>query len=167
MRVRVSCICDLIAAEGKYHLKCYLSFFRKISRLSNKCNDVEFEDIAFEQTMQELSEGLQDNNVYELSAVWKRYCENLKSFDITPGEYRSNRFKEKIQARFPTEAEIIRSLNPSHSTLIFPSTSKEYVMNEACYASEEEYNLETLSTYKSDHDTDKNYTVGYTVLQSK
>ena len=36
MRVRMANVSDLVASEGKYHLKCWVLFQRKIGKLTNK-----------------------------------------------------------------------------------------------------------------------------------
>ena len=60
MRYRMAGVTDLIAYEGKYHLTCYTAFLRKYDvnneYVPGKQHD--FEKIAFDNTMQELKEGL-------------------------------------------------------------------------------------------------------------
>lgn len=99
MRYRMAGVNDLIADEGKYHLTCYTDFLRKYDEnneyFSGKKHN--YEEISFDNTIQELKQGLLENYIYHQSAVWDRYCEFMNEFGENPGTYRSNRFKDRIQ----------------------------------------------------------------------
>lgn len=132
MRYRLANVTDLIAAEGKYHLPCYRTFARKYTDKNGKIKSTFAhstpEDIALDNTVDELMRGLSLHKVYSLPTVWERYCQFLRDFNVEPGVYRSNRFKSKLEKLLDGHAEIINPLNQQDPLLIFPPVLKSVAM---------------------------------------
>ena len=61
---------DLIAAEAKYHLLCYTSFKRKISKTRDTAQGI---NIAMAWLTEELELNAHNGHIVELAEVWKRY----------------------------------------------------------------------------------------------
>lgn len=96
LRCLLSGVSDLIATEGKYHLKCYVVTYRKYKESDGNqsmASDSSPQDICFYNVMQELKIGLAKGGIFSLITAWERFLEFLKlDFDVDPGPYRSNRF---------------------------------------------------------------------------
>ena len=115
MSCRLAGVSDLIAAEGKYHLKCYARFPRnsgKVAR-SNQVQDSDSDPrgTCFEETMSLLENGMSRGNIYSLKAVWTYYSRRLElHYHLDPGVYRGNKFKEE-DPTFSTQQSFICSAN--------------------------------------------------------
>ena len=73
LRYRVSGVSDLIAAEDRYHLKCYSDFLRKHS----SSGLTEHGDVCFSMVMKELKDCMDKGDVYSIDTIWNRYCSLL------------------------------------------------------------------------------------------
>ncbi|KAL9979291.1 hypothetical protein ACROYT_G016935 [Oculina patagonica] len=120
---------DLIAAEGKYHLKCYSKFLRSVEK-NPGCKQGEGNDdlkqACFEEVMSFLEKGISQGNIYSLKSVWRYFCCKLQSScNVDPGIYRSNKLKEKIQISLGDKVSFIQPLNPAEPLLILSSNLGE------------------------------------------
>ena len=61
MRVRMANISDLVASEGKYHLKCWVYFQRKVNKLE-KADKSETNDRCLEKLCVDIERGLNEGN---------------------------------------------------------------------------------------------------------
>lgn len=92
---RLAGISDLIAAEGKYHLKCYTRFLRNTER-NAQCSETDDANRCFEEVMTLLRERLSQGHILSLKAVLTYFSHQLEEkYQLSPGDYRSNRFKER------------------------------------------------------------------------
>ena len=72
MSVRMANVVDLIAAEGKYHTKCYVEFERRVRR--KKVRHLKCSDQALNDLGDMLLEGLSVGNVYDTGEAWETIC---------------------------------------------------------------------------------------------
>ena len=115
---RLAGVSDLIAAEGKYHLKCYTRFLRNTERKVQSSETVDVNK-CFEEVMTLVREMLSEGHTLSLKAVWTNFSHKLEEkYQISPGDYRSNRFKERIQAFLGEDIAFVPPLNPSEPHLI-------------------------------------------------
>ena len=115
---RLAGVSDLIAAEGKYHLKCYARFLRNTER-NAQCSETDDANRCFEEVMTLLRERLSQGHILSLKAVWTYFSHQLaEKYQLFPGDYRSNRFKERIQAFLGEDIAFVSPLNPSEPHLI-------------------------------------------------
>lgn len=127
LRSRLAGVSDLIASEGKYHLKCYSKFVRQHNEVEVKGNE---EDACFQATMEDLNKGLSKGDIYSIASVWERYCQLLADRNTPPGIYRSNRFKEKIQRYLGDKVEFVKPLSQKEPLLIVPSVAGDDAVRE-------------------------------------
>ena len=115
---RLAGVRDLIAAEGKYHLKCYTRFLRNTERIT-QCSETDDVNRCFEEVMTLLRERLSQGHILSIKAVWTYFSHQLEEkYQLSPGDYRSNRFKERIQAFLGEDIAFVPPLNPSEPHLI-------------------------------------------------
>ena len=90
---------ELIAAEGKYHLKCYARFLRNTQKIPQEDQEKDKAEVrCFEEVITLLQQRLSEGHIYSLKAVWTYYSNRLeRKYQLQSGIYRSNRFKERIQ----------------------------------------------------------------------
>lgn len=66
-----------------------------------------------------LRERLSQGHILSLKAVWTYFSHQLaEKYQLSPGDYRSNRFKERIQAFLGEDIAFVSPLNPSEPHLI-------------------------------------------------
>ena len=124
MSCRFAGISDSIAAEGKYHLKCYSRFQRKMQAAKND-EEGDASVRCFEEVMRLLDKQLSEGHIYSLKAVWTYYSQVLEEKNLQPGEYRGNRFKERIQNFLRGRVSFVPPLNPAEPSLIVSSNLSE------------------------------------------
>ena len=92
MRLRLSGINDLIAAEGKYHLKCLVQFERKTLKQVKSVFDIGEKDTVMAHLCSDLEKGLAKGHVYDMGLIWNRYVDlsNEQGSEI-PQRYMSRR----------------------------------------------------------------------------
>lgn len=90
-------ISDLIAAQGKYHLKCYTCYLNKMTQKISE-DDQDANVTCFKEVMALLEMRLSEGHIYSLRAVWTYYSKRLEQkYHLQPSVYRSNTLKERIQ----------------------------------------------------------------------
>ena len=128
MRVRLSNVSDLIAAEGKYHLQCWVEFQRKVEKLSAVQNDGN--DKHMDRLCYQLLRGLSHGYVYDMGDVWSDYKEMCDKDSIPlPQRYISRRssFYDDIEKRVGPQASFVRPLNQYDSLIMYPTDKSGYV----------------------------------------
>ena len=134
---RVAGVSDLVAAEGKYHLKCYVTFFRNAEKQKagpKTDSGDSFEQACFQKCMAELDSELKSGNIFSIRSVWNRYCEllssneNCKMTETDSNILRS--FRCRIKAYFGDRIDIVGNERKRDSLLILPNLPKHvYVKN--------------------------------------
>ena len=145
MSCKLAGVNDLIAAEGKYHLKCYTKFQRNTDK-----NAADFKEVnsdprvtCFEEIMSSLEKGLCRGRIYSLKAVWTSFPHRLEShYHLDPGVYRGNKLKEKIQLFLQDKITFVQPLNPSEPFLIVSSNLNEAAMRSLLKESNVEGNVD-------------------------
>ena len=125
MRCRLAGVSDLIAAEGKYHLRCYRKFSRKYEKTAADSDKEDPYNICLHDVADELRTGLARGEIYSLNNVWERYCDLLGDFKLDAGVYRSQHFKAKLSKVLQGKALFVHSLNPTESLLVFPEMTAD------------------------------------------
>ena len=97
----------MIAAEGKYHLICYIEFLRKYQSTSSRAGEPY--SICLHNVADELRAGIARGEIYLLKTVWERYCTFLEDVDLEPGQ----RFKTKLEKLLQGKAMFVQSLKPT------------------------------------------------------
>ena len=83
MRVRLTNISDLVAAEGKYHLKCWVQFQGKKSKSKTKPHTTRHRrEICRDQICTDVLTGLTSGHVYDMGTVWLHYCKMCAKANI-------------------------------------------------------------------------------------
>ena len=126
MHCRLAGISDLVAADARYHLQCYVQFKRKVSNASSSSVQTP-RDVCFEKVASEVSNGLVKGDIYTLLDVWERYSSLLSEFNVDAGTYRNNktRFKDKLQRLLTGQIEFVPQLNPQQPQLLFSTLSSK------------------------------------------
>ena len=101
MRLRLSGVNDLIAAEGCYHLSCLISFERRSAKVKSSRAQQELQDDeCMLKLCRNLGAGLSRGHVYKMGDVWDRYHSMCSEADIpVPVSYQSRRttFYKQVQ----------------------------------------------------------------------
>lgn len=161
---RVAGVADLVAAEAKYHLKCYVTFFRKAEK-QNAGHEMDFEDsfqqACFQKCMAELTSEFRNGNIFSIRSVWNRYCEllssneNCKMTEIDSNILRS--FRTRVKAHFGERIDIVENGRKRDSLLLLPNLPKHvYVKNlvDNAKANEtEQVEKDVKSVFLSDDET--------------
>lgn len=123
LRVKLGNVCDLIAAEGKYHLKCINTFKYETQKTekASKC-----EDLAMLFLVRELEYAAKKHQILQLFDIWNRYCGLVEKIESKmPQSYitRRSTFKENLQLKLQNIFQFLRPLNRTVSereTLLVP-----------------------------------------------
>lgn len=126
MQCRLAGVTDLVAADARYHLQCYVEFNRKASKSYTSTAETP-RDICFNKVASEVSTGLARGDIYSLNDVWDRYSSLRREFGIEAGSYRDNRFrlKEKLHRMLPGQIYFVPQLNPHQPQLLFSTQSSK------------------------------------------
>jgi hypothetical protein len=116
MRVRLVNVCDLVAAEGKYHVQCWVKFQRTISTSNLKTVDPRNSDQSLDILCSAILTGLNSGHVYDMGNIWvhyKKLCSNLNM--QIPQKYITRRqsFYNDIQNLIGEKAGFIRPIDPT------------------------------------------------------
>ena len=124
MRCRLAGVSDLVAADARYHLQCYVQFNRKASKSCTSTAQTP-RDICFDKIASEVSTGLARGDICTLLDVWERYSSLLSEFGIEAGPYRDNKFrlKEKLHRLLPDQIDFVPQLDPHQPQLLFSTLS--------------------------------------------
>ncbi len=118
MSCRLASTNDLIADEGKYHLKCYAKFQRTTAQQQPKQQEKE-SCVIFDEVMSVLQSGISKGNVYSFKSVWTYFCRRYDSaYGVEPETFKSDRFRTRIKDCLGDKVVFIQPLNPSESLLI-------------------------------------------------
>lgn len=168
MRCRLAGISDLVAADARYHLQCYVQFKRKVSNPSSSSAQTP-RDVCFEKVASEVSTGLVEGDIYTLLDVWERYCSLLSEFNIDAGTYRNNktRFKDKLQRLLPGQIEFVPQLNPQQPQLLFSTLSSKIAVQTLKQKSDEtKTTMDDLTATQFSHsETDELLALHHTALR--
>ena len=132
MICRLAGISDSIAAEGKYHLKCYTRYLKKTTQKISEDNE-DADVRCFKEAMGLLEKRLSEGHIYSLKAVWTYYSRRLEeNYHLQPGVYISNRFKERIQDFIGGSVSFVPPLNRSEPHLVVSSNLGETAYCNTC-----------------------------------
>lgn len=73
LSVKLACVNDLTAVDGRYHRTCLIKFEHKTKRVEE--GSLQSSDIILEWLCQELEVETHQTNILDCVHVWDRYCE--------------------------------------------------------------------------------------------
>lgn len=76
MSCRLAGVTDLVAADARYHPKCYTQFLRK-AECEVPISDSDPKDICMQKVAHDVSIGMSKGDIYTLLDVWQRYSDLL------------------------------------------------------------------------------------------
>ena len=101
MHVRLANISDLVAADGKYHLKCWVQFQRRESKVTTKIDGhTGNRDNCLARLCTDIITGLGLGHVYDMGMVWLYYTKMCNKENVElPQRYttRRNSFYDDIK----------------------------------------------------------------------
>ena len=130
MRIRLAGVGDLIAAEGKYHLKC-LTKFKRECRAAAAETEI---DHLFTDLTHNLEEGLSQGHVYDMGNIWTSYEKKKSEMDKEiPRRYLSRKqsFYDDIKLALGAQAQFVRPLDSKASLLLYPGSKANYVISKS------------------------------------
>lgn len=122
MSVRMANVVDLIAAERKYHTKCFVEFERRVRR--KKVRHLKCSDQAMNDLGDMLLESLSVGNVYDTGEVWETYAKLCDANDEQiPDSFLSRRqtYISALQNVICHEGSFVRPRDPKAQLLLYPS----------------------------------------------
>ena len=128
MSIRLSGICDLIAAEGCYHLTCLITFERRCMKAKSSMVSLDNET----NLCRELSAGLSRGHVYDMLDVWRKYESMGRGIGTTiPNKYLSRRtsFHEVVQQLIGSKASYIQQLSKAGSLLMYHGEQSDFLIS--------------------------------------
>lgn len=144
MSCRLAGISDLIAAQGKYHLKCYTCYLNKMTQKISE-DDQDANVTCFKEVMALLEMRLSEGHIYSLRAVWTYYSKRLEQkYHLQPSVYRSNTLKKRIQNFHGARVTFLSPLNPEPH-LIFCSNLGETALKHLLKEPNQQWNLDQES----------------------
>ena len=145
MSCRLVGISDLIVAQGKYHLKCYTRYLKKMTQKISE-DDQDANVMCFKEVMALLEMRLSEGHIYSLKAVWTYYSKRLEQkYHLQPSVYRSNTLKERIQNFLGARVTFLSPLNPSEPHLIVSSNLGETALKHLIKELNQQWNLDQES----------------------
>ena len=124
MRIRLSGVNDLIAAEGKYHLKCLVQFERKMQKHVKSISDIGERDTVMADLCSDLQKGLAKGHVYDMGLLWNKYVDLSyeHGFEISQRYVtRRKSFYIDIEKRLAGKANFVRPLDVKASCTSYVS----------------------------------------------
>ena len=131
MRVGLANVCDLVAAERKYHVQCWVKFQRTISTSNLKTVDPRNSDQSLYILCSAILTGLNSGHVYDMGNIWvhyKKLCSNLNM--QIPQKYITRRqsFYNDIQNVIGEKAGFIRPIDPKAHLLVYPNNKTDFAV---------------------------------------
>ena len=124
MEVRLAgLVSDLLAAEGKYHLDCWVQFKRKIQKVIDASCKGEDIDKHLNGICDDIRTGLSQGCIHDMSQIWEYYTNLCKMNEQEiPTRYLSRRqsFYEAVTQIVGLSASISRQLDPKSPLLLYP-----------------------------------------------
>ena len=105
LKVRIACMNDLTAADGKYHRNCLTEFGRSSEHMENI--SLTSPDIVLAWLCQELEHAAEKADILDLVDVWARFCDIVYRYIPSSFQTGRNTFKEKLADRLKGIYEII------------------------------------------------------------
>ena len=155
VRVRLAGVCDLIAAEAKYHLPC-LSAFKRSSEKAKK--ETKESDLAMIWLCEELEYAAHAGYVIKLNDAWDRYKALAEKAQIeVPRSFISRRstFKDKLLLSLGNLMDCVQPLERSPSerlSLLIPTKYANIAVSKLANESADTDDLLTMPTYKPHED---------------
>ena len=121
----------MIAAEGKYHLKCLVQFERKVHKHEKEASHITT-DKALNSLCLDIENGLVKGHVYDMGMFWNKYLELSKAHNShTPQRYLSRRQSSYVdnKKKLGTKVNFVRPLDVHAPLLMYPGDSSEYVVS--------------------------------------
>ena len=112
LSVRVAGVCDLIAAESKYHPNCYKKFIRRVSQSRGEANDEKGRILMW--LINDLRKSAANGHILELKEVFSHYCSlaGEEGVEIPPSFLsRISTFKEYIEPHIKDIYEFVKLRN--------------------------------------------------------
>ena len=120
VHVRLSGISDIIAAEGKYHPKCFKKFQYNASK-AKTTSETQKTDLAMGWLTADIMDSSKKGHVLQLSEVWNRYVElaGKAGTEISPSFLsRRTTFKQKLQPAVESVYDFVTV--PNREVLLVP-----------------------------------------------
>ena len=138
VRVRLSGVSDLIAAEAKYHLPCLSAFNRYAEKIKRETKQT---DLALVWFCEELEYAADKDHVIKLSDAWERYTTLAEKEQIEiPSSSRRSTFKDKLLLRL---ANVIDCIPSGRESLLIPIKCANLAVSQL---------LLTMPTYEPNED---------------
>ena len=167
MRVRLSGISDLPAAEGKYHLSCLVNFERKVEKI-RKTGVWPSQDLAMSELCKILEHGLAFGHVYDMGSVWEKYKqiseEMVSPESEIPQRYLSRRqsFIDDVWIHLGHKANFVRSLDIKAPLFMYPGDKSDFVISKTLTKASKKEPFVSSGT-----DSSESSSVGDTILMGK
>ena len=155
LRVRLAGVCDLIAAEAKYHLPCLSAFKRNAEKAKLQTKE---SDLAMIWLCEELEYAADKGHVIKLNDAWDRYMVLAERAEIEiPRSFISRRstFKDKLLLRVGNAMDCVQPLEKSPSerlSLLIPTNFTNVAVSKPANERAETDDLLTMPTYEPHED---------------
>ena len=139
MCVRLANISDLVAAEGKYHVQCWVTFQRKVD--SSKSKSAASEQIEEFQEQghfhcldilcANILTGLNSGHVYDMGNIWVQFTKICANQGLQiPAKYvgRRQSFYDSIREMLGGKAGFIRPIDRKSHLLIYPTNKSDFAI---------------------------------------
>ena len=144
-------MCDLIAAEVKYHLPCLSAFKRSVEKAKLQTKE---SDLAMIWLCEELEYAADKGYVIKLNDAWNRYVALAERAEIEiPRSFISRRstFKDKLLLRLGNVMDCVQPLEKSasqHQSLLTPTKHTNIALSKLANESADTDNMLTMLAYK-------------------
>ncbi len=125
IRCRLDGYSDLVAADARYHLKCYVKFFRK-SQSRKPDEEMRIRNNAIKRLCARITTG----DIYNLAAVWEQYSDILSEHGVEAGQYSNCKswFKDKLKDQLNDKIDFVPQLDQRQPQLIFLKGSEKQLI---------------------------------------
>jgi hypothetical protein len=141
MRVRMSNVSDLMASEGKYHLKCWVYFQRRMNKVDKSKPESETKDPCLEKICADVLKGLLVGHVYKMGSVWSHYEKSCSNEGVPiPRRYETRRssFYDDVKRILGDQAGFVRPIDQKAHLLVYSSQTSQLSLAHQLIATEEE-----------------------------